>query len=107
MNRSLYVATLWIVAIGFSIAFIGVCIPPLLHDRDIVGAFAAGFVNPYSSGYALDALSCWLVLAAWVLYEAKNSGVRGGWVALLLGVAPGVAAGFAFYLLLRMKQQKA
>ncbi|WP_369010820.1 DUF2834 domain-containing protein [Klebsiella pneumoniae] len=34
-------------------------------------------------------------------------GIRHGWVALLLGVVPGVATGFAVYLLIRLNQEKA
>ncbi|WP_353254415.1 DUF2834 domain-containing protein [Salinisphaera sp. PC39] len=69
-----------------------------------MGAFAAGFVNPYASGYSTDVLFCWAILAAWVAYEAKKYSVRNGWVCLLLGIVPGVAVGFAMYLLLRAKQ---
>lgn len=101
---TLLVAT---IGLAFAAAFVWIVIPPLLQHPDIVGAFAAGFVNPYSSGYALDAICCWLVLAAWVVYEARAEGIRHGWIALLLGLAPGVATGFAFYLLLRMRQRGA
>lgn len=48
-----------------------------------------------------------VMLAVWVMYEAKVKGIRHGWVALLLGVVPGVATGFAVYLLIRLKQEKA
>lgn len=88
----------------FTIAFVVVVIPPLLKNPDILGAFAAGFVNPYASGYSLDVFTCWAVLAAWVVYEAKSKDIRHGWVALLLGVVPGVAVGFSVYLFLRLKQ---
>lgn len=96
---------LLLLAVGFAAAFVVVVVPPLVESRDIVGAFAAGFVNPFSSGYALDVIMCWLVLAVWVIYEAKAYGIKYGWVALLLGIVPGVATGFAIYLLLRMNQQ--
>lgn len=95
---------LWLLAVGFLVVFCVVVVPPLLRDFDVIGAFAAGFVNPYSSGYALDVIFCWCVLAVWVAYEAKVHGVRHGWVALVLGVVPGVATGFAVYLLLRRRQ---
>jgi len=88
----------------FVVAFAFVCIPPLLRNPDVIGAFAAGFVNPFAAGYALDVVFCWLVLASWVRYEAKVHGIKHGWVALLLGIAPGVATGFAVYLLLRLTQ---
>ena len=92
------------IGIAFAAAFIWIVVPPLMQHPDVVGAFAAGFVNPYASGYALDAISCWAILTSWVLYEAKSSGVKHGWIAIVLGIAPGVATGFAFYLLLRMQQ---
>lgn len=104
MTRSVFVALLILLGGGFALGFCLIVMPPLLADPDIVGAFAAGFVNPYASGYALDAILCWCVLAVWVIYEARNDGIRHGWVALLLGVAPGVATGFAVYLLLRLRQ---
>ena len=106
MTRTLFQVCLWGLGLGFALAFSILCIPPLIENPDVIGALAAGFVNPYASGYALDAILCWCVLAIWVAYEAKTLGMRHGWVALLLGVAPGVATGFAAYLLLRLHQQK-
>lgn len=106
MPLALFRASLWTLGLGFAAVFAALCIPPLLENPDVIGAFAAGFVNPYASGYAIDAILCWCILAAWVAYEAKAHGVRHGWVALLLGVAPGVATGFAAYLLLRLRQGK-
>ncbi len=97
----------WCVALlggAFAGAFFVVVVPPLLVSGDIAGAFAAGFVNPFASGYAMDTLICWCILAVWVAYEAKSKGIKHGWVAVLLGVAPGVATGLAFYLLLRLRQ---
>lgn len=105
MSESLFKTVLTLLAAGFAAAFAVIVVPPLLASGDVVGAFAAGFVNPYASGYALDAILCWCVLAAWVLYEARTRGVRHGWVALLLGIVPGVATGFAVYLLLRLRQE--
>lgn len=67
-------------------------------------AFAAGFVNPLASGYAMDAITCWAILAVWVLHEAKTKGIQHGWVAVVLGIAPSVAAGLAVSLLIRAKQ---
>ena len=63
-----------------------------------------GFVNPYSSGYSSDVIACWLILMVWIVYEAKNKGVKHGWICILLGAVPGVAVGFALYLILRVKQ---
>lgn len=105
MNRSSLKVLLVVLALGFAVLFSVVVVPPLLASGDVLAAFAAGFVNPYASGYALDAITCWLVLAVWVIYEAKARHVRYGWVALLLGLAPGVATGFATYLLLRMRHE--
>jgi hypothetical protein len=61
-------------------------------------------VNPYAAGYATDAIACWLVLAIWGTYDASTHGVQHGWLCLLLGAIPGVATGFALYLILRGKQ---
>ncbi|MDX1497250.1 MAG: DUF2834 domain-containing protein [Salinisphaeraceae bacterium] len=103
MSESTSRGLLWLLALGFAAAFAYLCIPPLIENPDIWGALMAGFVNPYSSGYAVDAIMCWWVLAVWVLYE-RGQGVRNGWIALLLGLAPGVATGFAAYLLIRHSQ---
>jgi hypothetical protein len=92
------------VGVAFALAFIGIVVPALMRNPDVFGAFAAGFVNPFASGYALDAISCWLILAMWVVYEARTQGIRHGWMAIVLGIAPGVATGFAFYLILRARQ---
>lgn len=104
MNLPTFKLALIVLAVGFAVAFTVICVPPLLASGDVAGAFAAGFVNPYATGYALDAIMCWCVLAVWVAYEARSRGVRRGWIALLLGIAPGVATGFAVYLLLRLRQ---
>jgi Terpene cyclase DEP1 len=100
-------ALLILLAGGFAVAFAAICIPPFIENPDILGAFAGGFVNPYATGYSLDVFFTYGVLAAWVLYEANTKGIRHGWIALVIGVAPGVATGFAVYLLLRMKQERA
>jgi hypothetical protein len=89
---------------GFFVLFCIVVMPPLLAQRDLAAALLGGFVNPYAAGYSLDTIFCWLVLACWVVYEARSLGIRRGWIALLLGLVPGVAAGFAVYLLLRSRQ---
>lgn len=99
MPDRLYFALLALVGGGFAVAFFVLCAPPVVDDPDVLGAFAAGFVNPFSSGYALDAICCWVVLAIWVAKER----VRWGWVALVVGVVPGVATGFALYLFLRRR----
>jgi len=81
--------------------------PPFLENPDIIGAFLAGFVNPYSSGYALDTIVCGLILFTWVIYEATNQGIKHGWICLILSIIPGVAVGFGLYLVIRHNQIKA
>lgn len=107
MSPSLYRLLLILLGGGFAVVFTVLCVPPLLENPDLLGAAMAGFVNPFSSGYALDTIMSWCVLTVWVVYEAKVKGIRHGWIAPVLGLAPGVATGFAFYLLLRLKQEVA
>ena len=102
MNERQFRAVVILIGIGFTAFFVAVVVPPLVADPDIVGAFAAGFVNPYSSGYSTDVIACWLILAAWVVFEAKSKSVKHGWVCLVVGVVPGVAVGLAAYLVVRM-----
>jgi hypothetical protein len=104
MNQPTFKFTIIAAAAAFAALFAYWCIPPLIANSDIIGAFAAGFVNPYSSGYAADTLACWVILTAWIAYEAKIKDVRHGWICAVLGILPGVAVGFAGYLLLRRKQ---
>jgi hypothetical protein len=92
------------VSLGFVAYFGVVVVPPLLESGDVIGAFAAGFANPYSSGYSADVVACWLVLVAWVVYEARTLSIRRGWICLVLGIVPGVVVGLAAYLLLRAGQ---
>ena len=91
---------------GFAIFFFVTIGPLLIDDPNIFEAFKAGFVNPYSSGFSADAIACWLVLAVWVIYERLQKHINHGWLALLLGLIPGVATGFALYLVLRSNQLK-
>ncbi len=107
MSNRVYAAVLMLLASGFAAAFVVLCVPPLLENPDIVGAAMAGFVNPFSSGYALDAIFCWCVLTVWVIHEARTRQIRHGWIAVLLGLVPGVATGFAVYLLMRLRQERA
>ena len=74
--------------ICFTIIFCLLVVPALISDFDIMGAFAAGFVNPYSSGYSADVILCWVALVIWVTYEAKVYSVRHGWICLVLGLVP-------------------
>ncbi len=89
---------------AFAVAFAVLVVPAVLETGDVVGAFAAGFVNPFASGYALDAICCALLLALWVIYERRHHGIRHGWIAIPLSFAPGVATAFAVYLVLRSRQ---
>lgn len=93
-----------VVALAFTALFCVVVVPPLIDDPDVLGAFGAGFVNPYASGYSADVISCWLILAIWVVFEAKARQVKHGWLCLVLGIVPGVAVGLAAYLVLRSNQ---
>ena len=95
MSEGIFKWLVGAVGIGFAVFPRVVVVPPLVESGDILGALAAGFVNPYASGYSADAISCWLILAVWVLFEARTLSIRHGWVCLLLGLMPGVAAGFA------------
>jgi len=107
MSRSMYRGLLWLLALLFAASFSAVVLPSYLAEQPgLFAAFAAGFVNPYASGYALDAILCWWVLAVWVAHDAHAHGIRRGWIALLLGIVPGVATGFAVYLLMRSKQME-
>ena len=107
MKHTVYKTILVFLASSFTIVLAILCVPPLIEEPDILGAIGGGFVNPFATGYSLDAIFCWFVLAVWVVFEARNKGVRRGWVALLLGVVPGVTVGFAGYLLIRQRQVSA
>ena len=92
-----------LIAAGFTLFFLWVVVPPLIENPDIVGAFAAGFVNPYSSGYSTDVIMCWLVLAALIWYDSSSLTVPHRWLCLILGVVPGVAVGLSLYLFFRSR----
>jgi hypothetical protein len=104
MNTKTFKITVFLIALAFAAFFIATIVPALIMDFDILGAFAAGFVNPYSSGYSVDVIACWLILLVWIVYEKKALNIRYGWVCLMLGIVPGVAVGFAAYLILRLNQ---
>ena len=88
----------------FFIAFCLIVVPPLYESKDVLGAFAAGFVNPYATGYSLDAIICALILISWVIYERNSLNIRYGWITIPLAFAPGVATAFAVYLVIRSRQ---
>lgn len=108
MTRALRTRNLALLAVAavFTVAFAIVVMPPLASRRnfDVIGALGDGFVNPFSAGYALDIFSTYTALAIWIIYEALAHKVRGGWIALVLGAVPGVAAGLVFYLIVRDRQ---
>lgn len=104
MSDKLFKWSLILTALGFTLIFCFIVVPPLMADPDIFGAFAAGFVNPYASGYSLDVFFCWAALAILVIYDKKVLSVKYGWICLLLGIVPGVAVGLSLYLLIRSKQ---
>ncbi len=108
-RMSLTIFRILVGALGllFAAIFCIVVVPPLIESGDVVGAALAGFVNPYAAGYSSDTILCWCVLAVWVLYERSAHSIEYGWVALLIGLVPGVATGFALYLLLRLRTLKA
>jgi hypothetical protein len=103
MNKRAFQISVASIALAFTALFGALVVPALIDDPDIVGAFAAGFVNPYSSGYSSDVIACWLILAVWIVYEWNIVPMKVGLVSLALGVIPGVAVGFAAYLLLRSR----
>jgi hypothetical protein len=106
MSETAFKTTIIAAAAVFTGLFAYWCMPPLVADPDIIGALAAGFVNPYSSGYSADVFACWVILSAWILYERRAFGVRHGLWCIALGAIPGVAVGFAAYLLLRGRQPR-
>ncbi len=106
MNKKIFEIFCIGTALTFTALFAVVVFPALLQDMDILGAFAAGFVNPYSSGYSADVILCWVVLAIWVFHDARTHSVKRGWICVVLGIVPGVAVGFPLYLVLRNRQLK-
>lgn len=105
MNERTFRAALLALAAVGTIAFAVIIAPALAADHwDVWGAALKTFVNPYAAGVSTDVLLAYAVLAVWVFYEAVAKGVRRGWVALLLGLLPGLTTGFAAYLLIRMRQ---
>ncbi len=103
MSRRVFELLSLFVGAAFALFFVIVVLPPALESGDIVGAFAAGFVNPYAAGYSLDTILCGVILIIWILYERSQLGVRHGlWVIPLIFI-PGVATAFGIYLVLRLR----
>ena len=105
MNKVWFCRSVAFFGLLFVFLFCVVVIPAFIQSPDVIAAFAAGFVNPFAAGYSIDTMVCWCLLAVRVLYEAKQKGIKHGWLALVLGVVPGVAAGLAIYLLIRERSQ--
>lgn len=104
MPRPIFEFLVFVLGVAFAIAFCIIVVPPLLESGDVFGAFAAGFVNPYSSGYSLDVFVCAAILFVWIIHERGALGIRRGWIAIPLSFVPGVATGFAAYLIIRSRQ---
>jgi len=102
MHKRVFEFAIAFLVIGFTAFFFLYVAPPAVESQDILGAFGAGFVNPFATGYSVDVFCCWGILLVWVLWESKR--VRYGWICVLLGVVPGVAVGLGAYLLVRMRQ---
>ena len=103
MSKRVYEALIIGFGGAFALAFAVIVIPALRESGDVIGAFAAGFVNPFSTGYSLDAIFCAMILISWMVYERSALGVRHGWIIAPLCFAPGVATAFAAYLLIRAR----
>ena len=104
MTDKAFLMSMYLIAAAFTGAFVVLVVPALIDNPDVLGAFAAGFVNPYAAGYSTDVILCWVALAVLVLHDRQaHSIVNGGWY-LLLGIVPGVAVGLALYLASRHKQ---
>lgn len=104
MTEKAFKFSLGFVAGIFTLLFCLLVLPPLFEQPDIIGAFGAGFVNPYASAYSTDVFCCYAVLLVWILYDWPK--VKYGWICLILGLVPGVAVGFAVYLIMRTNQLK-
>ena len=106
MNETTFKYAMYSIALAFTLIFCVVVVPPLIENPNVIKALAAGFVNPFASGYSSDVILCWITLAVWVIYESKVYAVKKGWICLVLGLFPGVAVGFPLYLVLRNNQIK-
>lgn len=103
MKKNIFIISLILIALVFTVLFCILIIPPFLKNPDLLAAFGGGFVNPFSSGYSIDVLCCWVILLVWVIYESPK--VKHGWICLFIGLIPGVAVGLAVYLILRTRNE--
>jgi len=106
MTYKVFKAVLILMIVSFTIFFFAYFVPPIIQNPDIFAVLAAGFVNPFATGYSIDLIACWLVLIVFVHYESKAKSLKYGWVCILLGLVPGVVVGWSVYLLLRHSQLK-
>lgn len=104
MTKTTFECLVIFLGVTFTIIFTVIVAPAMIVSRDVIGAFAAGFVNPFSTGYSLDAIICAFILITWMLYERSSLNIRYGWVVIPLSFMPGVATAFAAYLILRSRQ---
>lgn len=103
MSQRLFHILVGLATLAFAAYFFVAVMPPAFASGDFLGAFAAGFVNPFAAGYATDAILCWVILTIWIVYERQTLNVPHGWICILLGIIPGVAVGFGLYLILRSR----
>ena len=104
MNELNFKRAIIISAAVFLAVFLFYTLPAALAQGDLIKSFADGFVNPLAAGYSTDVIACGFIFFFWVLFEAKQYGVRFGWICIILSFIPGVAVAFALYLLIRHKQ---
>lgn len=104
MSKRVFEWIMFLLGAIFTIIFAVVVMPPLIESGDVIGAFAAGFVNPYSSGYSTDVFVCGAILFVWIFYERSKLGIKHGWIAIPISFVPGVATAFAAYLIIRSRQ---
>ena len=104
MCRNVFERLMIFLGLLFLATFLVIVVPPMYQSKDVFGAFAAGFVNPYSTGYSIDAIICGVILIAWVIYERRALNIGYGWIVVPLSLVPGVATAFAFPLVIRSRQ---
>jgi hypothetical protein len=98
----------WLIAllgVAFIATFAYVVVPPFIDDNlDLASAVQDAFVNPYASGFAIDAIFTYAVLVVWIVHESVYREIRHGWLAIVLGLVAGVAVGLVVYLLIRHRE---
>jgi len=104
MNEQNFKRAILASAAVFLAVFLFYTLPAAIEQADLIQSFALGFVNPLATGYSVDVIACGFIFFFWVLFEAKQYGVRYGWICIPLSFIPGVAVAFALYLLIRHKQ---